>query len=304
MNLCDYEINSMHQVFDEIEKLALERGCRVTGSEIVGVVPLEPIVQAGKHYLKKQGKCTGVPISDLIHIAKISLGLSDVAPFDPKEKIIEYRLKKGDNSKLENQTLTSFLDNLSSESPAPGGGSVAALCGSLASSLVSMVANLTVGKKGSESNWEKCNEIAEKAQILKNWFLSQIDADTDAFNKMMEAFRIPRNNPERGKKILEGQKGATLVPFSVLEKSIEIFDIAKQVIEIGNPNALSDGGVAGLCGNSSAYAAYYNVLINLNGIKKDKEWVKETREKADKLIQEIEEKSKEVKELTLLKLNQ
>lgn len=295
----------MHQVFDEVEKLAMERGVRVTGSEIVGIIPIEPILMAGKHYLKKQGRCTACPDSDLIHVAKTTLGLSDVQPFNVEDKIIEYRLQKGKkNNSLGAQPIKVFLDNLSSESPAPGGGSVAALCGSLASALVSMVGNLTVGKKGMEASYQRCNEIAEQAQKLKIWFLNQIDADTNAFNVYMDAIKLPKTDATKDEKVIEAQKGATLVPFTVLERSVEIYTIAKEIIEIGNPMALSDGGCAGLCANSCGWGAYYNVLINLNGMKKGKKWVSEMRKKADELIAKHDEGAKMVKDLTISKLTE
>ncbi len=306
MNFTNYKITPPHIVFDEVCKEAEEMGLRVTGSELVGLIPLEAMLMAGRHYLRKQGGNTGVPEKELIHIAIRSLGLSDIVPFDPEEKIIEYKLEKLENKeRLIDMNIKDFNDELSSDSPAPGGGSVAALSGSLSASLTSMVAALTFSKKGYENVKEHMIELGEKAQKLKDEFLREIDRDTDAFNKVMEAFRLPKKSEEdkkfRKEKIEEYTKEATLVPLNVLKKSVEALELALSVAKEGNVNSLSDAGVAGLTGETCAYGAYYNVLINLQSIE-DKEFVEKTKKEAKENLEKAIEISNKIKEYLLTNL--
>lgn len=269
INLVDYHQTSIEQAFDECCKQAEKLGLRVTGSEIVGMVPLDAMLQAGRYYLKKQGRCCGVSEADLIATAIMSLGLSELSEFDPQKKIIEYAI--ADKGKLLRKlSLTEFADELSSESPAPGGGSVAALCGALSASLAAMVANLTYGKKGFEAVNDAMDETACKAQLLKDKFLRAIDEDTAAFNKMAAAQRLPKDSPEskqaRMQALEAAQKDATLVPLRVLGLALEAIELAELVADKGNPNTLSDAGVAALTARAAGDAALYNVLINLPGI--------------------------------------
>jgi len=270
INFTNYKISPPHIVFDKVIKEAEKLGLRVTGSELVGLIPKEALLMAGRYYLEKQGKSPGVPEEELIKTAVISLGLNDVAPFEAKKKIIEYQFKEFESS-LICLNLREFTNELSTDSPAPGGGSTAALCGALSASLSSMVSNLTVGKKGYENVQNDVKKIAVNAQFLKDEFLRAVDLDTMAFNKLMEASRLPKKTDEqkeeRAKTVEEASKEATLVPFGVLEKSIEALKLAKEVALKGNKNSLSDAGVAGLTAQAAAEGAYYNVKINLPSIQ-------------------------------------
>lgn len=304
INLVDYNSTSIENAFDECCQQAEKLGLRVTGSEIVGMVPLEPILQAGRHYLAKQGRITGIPEKDLVSIAILSLGLSEIAPFDPSKKIIEYAIAE-EGKLLRTMTIVDFADELSSESPAPGGGSVAALCGSLSASLSSMVANLTFGKKGFEQVNDEMDSISVRAQDLKAKFLRAIDADTDAFNQIANASRLPKDTEEnkilRAKALEDAQKSATLVPFQVIAMATEAIGLAQEVAAKGNPNTLSDAGVAGLTARSAGDAALYNVLINLPGIS-DSNFVSKTREEALKTAQSLREKANALHEKVLAQL--
>ncbi|KAJ5078436.1 formimidoyltransferase-cyclodeaminase [Anaeramoeba ignava] len=293
MNLVNFHITSMHQAVDEIEIEAHKRGCRVTGSEIIGVVPLEAILEAGLHYLKKQGKSQGVSEEDIVECAIQSLGLSDVVPFDPKEKIIEYKLAQSKSgNQWMNKPIRTFMNDLSSDSFL-GGGSVSALLGALSSSLFTMVANLTVGKKGYEKNWEKMNEIAIQGQKFKDWFLEQIDEDISAFNQVISSRRLPQKTDsekeKRKKEVEQATKNAVLVPFSVLKKASEIVDFIAVALENGNVNALSDCGVSAMCLYSASWGVYYNILINIQYID-DSVWVNDIKPQADDLLKSLEEK--------------
>ena len=270
INFNNYKISPPHIVFDKVIKEAEKLGLRVTGSELVGLIPKEALLMAGRYYLEKQGKSPGVPEEELIKTAVISLGLNDVAPFEAEKKIIEYQFKEFESS-LISLNLREFANELSMDSPAPGGGSTAALCGALSASLSSMVSNLTVGKKGYENVQNDVKKIAVNAQFLKDEFLRAVDLDTMAFNKFMEASRLPKKTDEqkeeRTKTVGEASKEATLVPFGVLEKSIEALKLAKEVALKGNKNSLSDAGVAGLTAQAAAEGAYYNIKINLPSIQ-------------------------------------
>ncbi len=309
INLIDYTQTSLEHAFDEVARVAEQLGVRATGSEIVGLVPLAPMLQAGRHYLKKQGRCTGVSQDELIETAVQSLGLAEVAPFDPKQKIIEFGVAPP-AVKLSNMTVSAFVDELASESPAPGGGSVAALAGSLAAALSSMVACLTFDKKGFEAERPLMNELAEKGQKLKAELLAAVDADKDAFNSIIAARRLPKLNAEeiakRDQAILDATKLATTVPLNVMKKIAETFDLIEQTVEKGNPNSLSDAGVACLMALSGVEGAYYNVLINLDGFdKQDKpaqEFVKTTEKEATALMESSRKQAEKIRQKVLSKL--
>jgi glutamate formiminotransferase/formiminotetrahydrofolate cyclodeaminase len=237
---------------------------RVTGSELVGLIPLEAVLQVGRHYLRKQGNSRGVDEKELVRVAVQSLGLAELAPFKPEHKIIEYRFRK--KGPLAAMDLVAFCAELASDSPAPGGGSIAALNGALSAGLSAMVGNLTFGKKGYEGVRGEMEIVAEKAQPLKDFFIEAIDKDTEAFNLLMAAFSLPKKSDDekraRQEAIDEATKGATLVPFSVLERSRTAAELALAVAIKGNRNSLSDAGVAGLAAALCAEGALYNVLIN------------------------------------------
>ncbi len=272
INFTNYKISPIHLVFDEVIKEAEAIGVRVTGSELVGLIPMEALLMAGYYYLEKQEKSPGVPNEELINIAVLSLGLNDVSPFDPHKKIIEYQFTEVKDS-LVDMNLRQFANELSSDSPAPGGGSTAALSGALSASLSAMVSNLTVGKKDYEEVQSKVKELAVRAQALKDEFLKAVDLDTIAFNKVMAASKMIKKTDEqkklRLKTIEEATKEATLVPLAVLEKCIVALKIAKDVALSGNKNSISDAGVAGLMARAGAEGAYYNVIINLPNIQDD-----------------------------------
>ncbi len=305
INFTNYHISPIHLVFDEACREAEKLGLRVTGSELVGLIPLEALLIAGRYYLEKQGKSSGVPEKELIRTAVVSLGLNDVSQFDPEKKIIERQFKDPTPSLL-NLSLRNFADELSMDSPAPGGGSAAALCGALSAALSSMVANLTVGKKGYEEVEAEMRATAVKAQALKEDLLRAVDDDTRAFNRVMDAFRLPKTTEdqkaEKEAAIERATKEATLIPFSVLEKSPALLDLARTVALKGNRNSVSDAAVAGLMSESAASGAYYNVKINLPNIQ-DKAFKEETLAKADSILEEIKKLGKELSELIAGQLN-
>ncbi len=282
MNLTNYKVSPPHAVFDAVCRLADERGVRVTGSEVVGLVPLAVLTEAGKHYLAKQVASRGVTEQELVDIAVKSMGFSEVQPFDPAQKIIEYRTARPGGG-LMGLTCSGFADELSSDSPAPGGGSVAALCGALSAALSAMVANLTFAKKGFKKLRPEMDEMGQDAQRLKEFFARAVDEDTDAFNRVMAAMRLPKSTDEqqaaRLAAIEAATKGAVEVPFDVLVRSMQAAELALAMVMRGNPNSLSDAGVASLCARLAAQGAYYNVLINLPGLS-DLSYVKSTREAA------------------------
>lgn len=309
INLIDPTVTSLHQAFDEVERVANQLGIRVTGSEIVGLVPLGPMLEAGRHYLKKQGRCTGVSEEELLEIAVQSLGLAELAPFEPKKKVIEYTVAP-QTVKLRDMTVTSFIDELASESAAPGGGSVAAMAGSTAAALTSMVACLTFDKKGFEAHKPVMNDLAEQAQKLKAELVRAIDEDKDAFNSIIDARRLPKASPEeaarRDQAILDANKNATLVPLRVMKLSASSFDLIETAVEKGNPNSLSDAGVAGLMALAAAEGAYYNVLINLDGFdKNDKgqnEFVKTTEKEATDVMEKTRVRAEKIRKSVLQRL--
>ncbi len=299
VNFTNYKTTPVHVVFDEAIRLAGKLGLRVTGSELVGLMPKEALLMAGRHYFKKQGKSPGVPEGELIRMAVRSLGLSDVVPFDPEKKIIEYQFREPGPA-LVDMTLRAFADELSMDSPTPGGGSVAALCGALAAALAAMVANLTVGKKGYEPVCEDMIATAARGQALKDGLLEAVDRDTRAFNKVMEAFRLPKTTPEQAEEkdraIEEANKEATLVPLDVLERSVEAVGLAKAAAAKGNKNSVSDAGVAGLVGQAAGEGAYDNILINLGAIR-DAAFTAQVRKRAAGFKKALDKEGHAVREI-------
>jgi len=304
INFTNYKISPPHLVFDQAIQDAEALGVRVTGSELVGLIPKEALLMAGKYYLNKQGKSPGVPEEELIRIAAISLGLNDVAPFDPQKKIIEYQFKEVEDSLLD-QNLREFANELSMDSPAPGGGSTAALCGALSASLSSMVANLTVGKPEYVEVQKKVKDVAQSAQFLKDKLLNAVDLDTMAFNRVMDAMRMKRTTDEqkeaREASIEEASKEATLVPLDVLGQCVAALELAREVVRHGNKNSVSDAGVAGLAAQAGAEGAYYNVKINLPGIQ-DEPFKKEVGEQAESLRDKAIQLGNEIRDMVLEEL--
>jgi len=297
INFTNYKRSPVHAVFDETVKQAEKLGLRVTGSELVGLIPKEAVLMAGRHYLEKQGKTAGLPEEEIIRTAVLSLGLNDVSKFDPDKKIIERQFKETGKT-LVSLDLQAFADEVSMDSPAPGGGSVAALCGALSAALSSMVANLTYGKKDYEESGEDMKRVAVRAQELKDELLRAVDLDTRAFNKFMEAFRLPKGteeqNREREAAVEEASKGATLVPLGVLSAAAELIELAEVVAREGLRNSLSDAGVAGLTAQAAGEGAYYNVRINLPGIK-DERFRTRTVKQAEALRRKLERYSMALK---------
>ncbi|MDJ0766206.1 MAG: glutamate formimidoyltransferase [Myxococcota bacterium] len=283
MNLTDYRVTPPHVVFDKVNELAWEMGIRVTGSELVGLIPRAAMLEAGRYYLAQQGQSTGVPEADLVETAIMSMGLNQITPFNPKERIVEYAV--AENRPIISGTIAELADELSRTSPAPGGGSVAALCGALAAGLAAMVANLTIGKSGYRSAKKEMIKIADAGQFLKDRLLRAVDDDAAAFNAVMACFGMPKG-PDRDAAILEANKNAALVPLSVVETIPEVLNLAQAVAERGNKNSLSDAAVAVLAARTAAFGAYYNVLINLPSID-DKQFAEDLKRRADGLVNSV-----------------
>jgi glutamate formiminotransferase/formiminotetrahydrofolate cyclodeaminase len=292
INLTNYKVTSMHHVIEEARKLAMERGLVVTGSEIVGMVPYQALLETGKYYLKLQHRSAGIPIKDILETAVQSLGLNDVSEFKIEERVLG--LPKNLDDALVEMKVTDFVDEVSRESPAPGGGSIAALAGALGVSLSSMVANLTANKRGSDDVDDILNEAAEKCQDIKFKLVKAVDDDTNAFNRYMDAMRMPKKTEEDKKKRLEamqqGLKTAIQVPYNTALLSYEAIGISGTVAKYGNPNSITDVGVGAQSAYTGVLGGIYNVLINLKDIKDD-DFVKEMKTKCDEL------KSKALKEL-------
>jgi glutamate formiminotransferase/formiminotetrahydrofolate cyclodeaminase len=264
INLTDLDITPLHLAFDTCDERARERGLRVTGSEIVGLVPLNVLLDAGRHYLAKMGRPTGVPESAIVQMAIRTLGLSEVKPFDPNERVIEYRLAQ--QPRLAAMSLREFADELSSESPAPGGGSVSALAASLGAALASMVAVLSHTKKGFESKQTDLDRIAVRGQQLKDALLAAVDADTAAFDRLLDAMRMPKDHPSRDSALADATIHAAEVPLGVLEKCPEVIELCREIARIGLQASLSDAGVGAQVARAGAAGAYQNVCINLASV--------------------------------------
>ena len=269
MNLTDIHITPVHIAFDEVCRRAAERGMRVTGSELVGLIPLAAMLEAGKYFLKKQQRSTGVSEKELIRIAILSMGLNELALFRPGERIIEYLLLDPADSRLVNMTMGDFADETASESPAPGGGSIAAYIGALGAALGAMVANLSAHKKGWDADWALFGDWAEKGQLLKDELIRLVDADTRAFNRIMTAFGLPKASPEekaaRSKVIQEATRAAMITPFTVMQAAYASMGLIRAMAEKGNPSSVSDAGVGALCARSAVMGAFMNVRINASG---------------------------------------
>lgn len=266
MNLTNISITPVHIAFDEVCKKADARGVRVTGSELVGLVPLKAMTDAGKYFLKKQKRSIGVSEKTLIKIAVKSMGLDELGPFDPQKRIIEYLLKDKNDSRLIDMSLTDFANETASESPAPGGGSVSAYVGALGISLATMVANLSSHKRGWDDRWEEFSDWAEKGEAIKKELVNLVDADTKAFNGIMQAFSLPKTTEEekqaRHTAIQEATKFAIDIPFRVMELACNSMEIIKAMALIGNPNSVSDAGVGAVCALAAVKGAFLNVRIN------------------------------------------
>jgi glutamate formiminotransferase/formiminotetrahydrofolate cyclodeaminase len=278
INLTNINVTPMHIAFDEACKKAAERGMRVTGSELVGLIPLKAMTDAGKYFLEKQKRSAGVSEKELIKIAVRSLGLDELSPFKPEERIIEYQLKNASDEKLVRMSLKDFADETASESPAPGGGSISAYAGALGISLATMVANLSSHKPGWDERWKEFSDWAEKGQQLKQKLISLVDADTAAFNRIMEAFALPKGTDEEKKQrtiaIQAATKIAIEIPFQVMQAAFDSMEVIKAMAETGNPNSISDAGVGALCARAAVMGAFMNVRINATSFE-DKLYVED-----------------------------
>lgn len=271
MNITNIQLTTLHEAFDACVESAASRGMRVTGSELVGLVPLKVLLDAGQHYLKKQGLSYGVSDSELIHIAVKSMGLDELGPFDPQKKIIEYLLEENSGLKLIERTLEGFTEELASDSPAPGGGSAAAYAGALAASLGTMVANLSAHKRGWEERHDFFVTWAVKGQEYRKKLLHCVDEDTHAFNAIISAFRLPKETEEdkiaRSAAIQEATRRAIESPMNIIRLSYECFELLDAMAQEGNPNSVSDAGVGALCAYAAVEGGWMNVMINLSGLK-------------------------------------
>lgn len=300
MNLTNMNVSPLHVVFDTVCERATARGLRVTGSELVGLVPLEAMVEAGKYFLQKQNRSIGVGEEELVRIAIKTMGLDELTPFDPQKKIIEYQLRNLEAKKLVNMKLDKFALETASESPAPGGGSIAAYCGALGAALGTMVANLSSHKRGWDDRWEEFSDYAVSGQDIMKELLDLVDEDTNAFNKIMDAFGLPKGSTEEKEARKAAIQAATInaikVPYRTMELSFQSFDLAKSMADIGNPNSVSDAGVGALCARAAVKGAYLNVLINAQGLEEHEE-VKPILEKAAAMNKDADTKEKEIWDL-------
>ncbi|MBO5018489.1 MAG: glutamate formimidoyltransferase [Alistipes sp.] len=288
MNMTNLSVTPLHAAFDEVCRAAEARGVRVTGAEIVGLVPKSALVDAGRHFLRKQNRSTGLPERELVRIAIESMGLSNLKPFNPDEKVVEYILEADENKgvkKLVDMTCTGFAEETASESPAPGGGSISAYMGALAAALGTMVANLSSHKAGWDDRWEYFSNWADNGMSVMNELLYLVDEDTAAFNKIMDVFGMPKGTDEEKAARAAAMEAATLyatqVPLRTMKAAYKAFDVVRAMAEEGNPNSVSDAGVGALAARSAVMGACLNVKINAAGLK--------DRAVADALVKEAEE---------------
>lgn len=309
MNITNINVTPLHVAFDEVCRCAQNRGVRVTGTEIVGLVPERTLLEAGRYFLEKQQRSTGIPKEDIIKIAIKSLGLSDLKPFNPREKVIEYLLEdeNGDDKALVKMTVKGFSEETSRESPAPGGGSVAAYMGALGAALGTMVANLSSHKPGWDDRWEEFSRWADKGQALSDELLVLVDEDTRAFNKIMEAFGLPKKTDEDKRLRSEAIQAATLfatqVPLQTMQAAFGAFELCQAMAEQGNPNSVSDAGVGALAARAAVLGAGLNVKINAASLK-DRETADKMIAEAEQLIAEAQKKEAEIIGIVERKINE
>lgn len=288
MNITDINVTPLHVAFDEVCRCAQNRGLRVTGTEIVGLMPERCLIEAGKYFLRKQNRSLGIPKEDIINIAVKSMGLDDLKPFNPAEKVVEYLLDADDTRrKLTDLTVKGFADETARESPAPGGGSVSAYMGAMGAALGTMVANLSSHKPGWDDRWEEFSQWAEQGLAIEQELLRLVDEDTEAFNKIMAAFGMPKATDEDKRLRAEAIEKATLfaaqVPLQTMKTSMKVFALCKAMVEKGNPNSVSDAGVGALAARSAVLGAGMNVKINASSLK-DKAAAQALVEEAQALI--------------------
>jgi len=304
-NLTNINVTSLHDVFEKTCERATARGLRVTGSELIGLVPKKVLINAGKYFLKKQSRSLAIPERDIIQIAVKTLGLDELQPFNQDERIIEYALKN-ENHFLANMTLIDFANKTSSESPAPGGGSISAYTGALGAALSTMVANLSANKRGWDDKWEFYSKWGEKSLNFQNTLVNLVDEDTKAFNKIMSAVSLPKDTGEeklnRSNALESATKNAIEVPFKIMETSFACLESIKCMTELGNPNSISDAGVAALCIRTAVMGAFLNVKINCKDLK-DKKFVSSILKKGKVIVNDTNRIEAEILELVEKQLN-
>ena len=304
MNLTDINVTPIHVAFDEVCKSAGERGLRVTGSELIGLIPLKAMLDAGKYFLQKQQRSCGISDSEIIKIAIKSMGLDELGPFNPRERIIEYLLEDN-HPKLNDLSLQAFAELTASEAPAPGGGSISAYVGVLGAALGGMVANLSAHKRGWDHRCTEFSDWAEKAKEYQNRLLQLVDEDTKAFNCIMEAYSLPRNTDRDGevrkKAIQEATLNAILIPLEVMKTAYQSMEVIQSMAQIGNPNSVSDAGVGALCAKAAVHGAYFNVIINLGGFK-DAPKAAKLKHEATELLYQAETKEQLILKLVMEKI--
>ncbi len=305
MNLTDITTTPIHQAFDEVCERASDRGIRVTGSELIGLIPLQAMLDAGKYFLRKQHRSVGIPDHEIIKIAIKSMGLDELAPFDPGKRIIEYLLEM-DRNPLINTSFAEFVRETASESPAPGGGSVAAGVGALGAALGTMVANLSASKRGWGDRWEEFSDWAEKGKKSYETLVKLVDQDTQAFNQIMEAFQLPKETPldihTRKNAIRTATLQAIEIPFKVMQAAYESMDVLETMVQTGNPNSVTDAGVGALCASAAVSGAYLNVLVNASGYD-DKEYIRQLLIEAETLENLAKERCERIHLLVHEKIN-
>ena len=306
MNITNIDVTPLHVAFDEVCRCAQNRGIRVTGTEIVGLIPKRTLIDAGKYFLEKQHRSTGIPEEDIINIAIHSMGLDDLKPFNPREKVIEFLCEADDEGKkLVDLTVTGFAHETSRESPAPGGGTISAYMGALGAALGTMVANLSSHKPGWDDRWDEFGRWADKGQAVMRDLLHLVDEDTEAFNRIMAAFGLPKKTEEdkatRKAAIQAATLYATQVPLSTMKESFKAFEICKAMAEQGNPNSVSDAGVGALAARAAVLGAGMNVKINASSLD-DKEMARQLVDEANALIKKANEAEAEITRIVESKL--
>lgn len=305
INLTDITVTPLHVAFEEASKKAQERGIRATGSELVGVVPLKAMLDAGKYFLKKQQRSTGISEKEIIKIAVKSMGLDELYPFDPDKKIIEYILEDKSKKKLVDLTVEGFANETASESPAPGGGSISAAMGAFGAALGTMVANLSAHKAGWDERWEEFSNWADKGKSYMDQLIKLVDEDTNAFNKIMDAFGLPKSNEEekaaRTKAIQDATLYAIEIPYKVMQLCYESMEVMKAMAEFGNPNSVSDAGVGALAARSGVIGAFLNVKINASGLN-DKGRAQEFINNGQIIVDKAVELEKEILDIVYKKI--
>ena len=306
INLTDIETTPIHKAFDEVCERARDRGVRVTGSELIGMIPLQAMLDAGKYFLQKQHRSLGISDHEIIKIAIKSMGLDELAPFDPDKRIIEYLMMEKSN-KLVDSSLADFTNETASDSPAPGGGSVAATVGALGAALGTMVANLTAHKRGYDDRWKEYSDWAEKGKANFEELLKLVDQDTEAFNRIMEAFKLPKATKEevtvRKNAVQLATQIAIEVPFRVMQTAYQSLDVIESMVNIGNPNSVTDAGVGALCAAAAVSGAYLNVLVNASGYT-DKSSISELLLEAEMIERKAKERCEKIQTIVRLKIDQ